>query len=72
MSIAAGSRSRTGHATYKEGIDMGPDVAYGAAAIEADDYSKGGRRLYRRRPLCPAGMRRSAPIIGEWSVIGRC
>ena len=26
-----------GHATYKEGIDMGPDVAYGAAAIEPGD-----------------------------------
>ncbi|HVJ42062.1 MAG TPA: 2OG-Fe(II) oxygenase family protein [Dongiaceae bacterium] len=26
-----------GHPTYKEGIDMGPDVAHGAAVIDADD-----------------------------------
>ena len=28
---------QNGHATYKEGIDMGPDVAYGAAPVEPDD-----------------------------------
>jgi isopenicillin N synthase-like dioxygenase len=26
-----------GHATYKEGIDMGPDIAYGAARVADDD-----------------------------------
>ncbi|MFI5019465.1 MAG: isopenicillin N synthase family oxygenase, partial [Dongiales bacterium] len=36
-----------GHATYKEGIGMGPDVAYGAAAIEAGDI------LREETPLPP-------------------
>lgn len=29
--------SQEGHPTFKEGIDMGPDVAYGADVIDADD-----------------------------------
>ena len=37
-----------GHATYKEGIDMGPDVAYGPTAIEAGDI------LREETPLPPA------------------
>jgi isopenicillin N synthase-like dioxygenase len=36
-----------GHATYKEGIDMGPDVAYGPSAIEAGDI------LREETPLPP-------------------
>ena len=31
-----------GHATYKEGIDMGPDVAYGAGGDRGRRYSAGG------------------------------
>src|ERR1700722_19737341 len=38
---------QNGHATYKEGIDMGPDVAYGAAAVEAGDI------LREETPLPP-------------------
>ncbi len=36
-----------GHATYKEGIDMGPDVAYGPSAIEPGDI------LREETPLPP-------------------
>ena len=53
-----------GHATYKEGIDMGPDVAYGRSRL---GIFCGRKRLCRRRRPCPAGIRRCAPIIAGWS-----
>jgi isopenicillin N synthase-like dioxygenase len=34
-----------GDATYKEGIDIGPDIAYGAAAVDAADPLRGATPL---------------------------
>ena len=37
MSIAAGSRCRTAHETYKEGIDLGPDSLTARSVIDPHD-----------------------------------
>jgi len=43
-----------GFATYKEGIDLGPDLAYGAGVIDAAD------------PLCEATPLPSEPLLPGW------
>ena len=61
-----------GHATYKEGIDMGPDVAHGPAAIEAGDI------LREETPLPPEaalpGWREAVARLlpGDGAGLARC
>jgi isopenicillin N synthase-like dioxygenase len=43
-----------GHPTFKDGIDMGPDLAYGAAAVQPDD------------PLCEATPLPADSVLPGW------
>ena len=43
--------------SYKEGIDMGPDLAHGDAVVDPSDPLSAKQRPCRRRNCCRAGVR---------------
>ena len=59
---------QSGHATYKEGIDMGRDVAYGAGIGRCERSAAGGDPAAAGRLCCPAGARMLPIIIASSNI----